>query len=74
MRINMLKREEEEEEERQTNIISSEVKDKRQLLDLSKKEVENIKVKISHYENLFAEVLCINNGIRDCTKSKLTLL
>lgn len=68
--IDRLKREEKEEEERRTNIISLEVKDRQHLLDMSKKEMENIKAKIPYYEHLYAEVLCIKNGIEDCTKSK----
>lgn len=74
MRIKRLKRDEKEEEERQMNIISLELEEKQQLLDLSKKEIENIKAKIPHYKNLFEEFFCINIRIADYTKSKLTPL
>jgi hypothetical protein len=71
MRNEKLKQDEKEEEERQMNIISLKLEERRQLLDLSKKEVENIKFKIPYYKNLFEEAFCINNRIADYTKSNL---
>jgi len=67
-RVHRLKREEKEKGENQINIMNSELDDKQKLLDSVNKEMENTNVKIACFKKLFVEVVCVNNGLEDCTK------
>lgn len=69
--VDRLKREKEKREENQKNILSMEVNNRRlQLSDLLNKEIENIKVKIPHCQDLFVEAVHMNNVTDNFTKSK----
>lgn len=66
-----LERERKEKEEIQKNIMNSEVDNRRiQLLDLLNKEMENIKVKMPKYRDLFEEAVHMNNALDNFTKGK----
>lgn len=70
-RLERLKREERNEKEKQEGLINcmnSEVEGKQRLLDLVRREVEDVKTEISNCEDLFAEVIRINYGAEDCNK------
>jgi len=67
-RVHKLKREGKEKVENQINIMNSKLDDKQKLLDLINKEMENTNVKISCFKKLFVIVVCVNNGLEDCTK------
>jgi len=66
MRVEMLKRERKEKEKRQMNILSLGVDEKRKLLDLSNKTIENGKVKISDCKDLFTEAILVENMLDNC--------
>lgn len=56
------------------NITNSEEAGRRKLMELVKKEMENIKIKISLYEDHLTEVVPMTNGLENCTKGTDHLL
>jgi len=69
-RVEILKRERREKEKSQMNILCLVVDEKRKLLDLSNKTIENGKVKISGCKDLFAEAVLVENMLDNCTRGK----
>ncbi|KAL5233335.1 hypothetical protein ACI65C_000745 [Semiaphis heraclei] len=67
-RVKILKRERREKEKSQMNILCLVVYEKRKLLDLSNKTIENGKVKISGCKDLFAEAVLMENMLDNCTQ------
>jgi len=57
-----------ETKESQMKILSLQVDERRKLLDLSNKKIENAKIKISVCEGLLTKVVSVDNGLDDCTK------
>lgn len=66
--VDKLKQEEKEKKDRQSRKISSEIYRKRQQLDFTNKEIGNIQVKISHCNDLSAEVILMINELENCIK------
>lgn len=60
-------------EESLINGMNSDVDDRRQLLDLTRTEIENIKTKISDCGDLFVEAVQISNGVEDCNRGSKAL-
>ncbi|XP_015378373.1 PREDICTED: uncharacterized protein LOC107172595, partial [Diuraphis noxia] len=67
-RVEILKREKREKEKSQMNILSLGVDEKRKILDLSNKTIENGEVKISDCKDLFAEAVLVKNMLDNCTQ------
>lgn len=66
-RVDILKRERRDNEKSQMNKLSLKVEKKRKLLDLSNRKIDNAKVKILVWKDLFAAAVLVEK-IDNCTK------
>lgn len=55
----------------QTKKMSSEIYERRQLLDLTHKETENVRARVSRCKDLSAEVITLSNEFDNCIKGML---
>lgn len=72
-RVVRLQEEKKRKKERQSNIMNSKIYEKRHLLDLTNKEMDNVQVEISRYKDVSGDVIRINNELERCIKG-ITLL